>query len=87
MLTPSLYLEWEHQFEDDERLITAAFAEDPTATFSVMTDSADEDYLNYGVGLAATLPRGKSFYINYESVAGQDGIDNTTIDLGLRIEF
>lgn len=87
VLTPSLYLEWEHQFEDDERLITAAFAEDPTATFSVMTDSADEDYLNYGVGLAATLPRGKSFYINYESVAGQDGIDNTTIDLGLRIEF
>ncbi|MET0070831.1 MAG: autotransporter domain-containing protein [Candidatus Thiodiazotropha sp.] len=87
VLTPSLYLEWEHQFEDDERLITAAFAEDPTASFSVVTDSADEDYLNYGVGVAATLPRGRSFFINYESVAGQDGIDNTTIDLGLRIEF
>ncbi|MCU7929028.1 MAG: autotransporter domain-containing protein [Candidatus Thiodiazotropha sp. (ex Dulcina madagascariensis)] len=87
VLTPSVYLEWEHEFEDDERLITAAFAEDPTSSFSVVTDSADEDYLNYGFGLAATLPRGKSFFINYESVTGQDGIDNTTIDLGLRIEF
>ncbi|PUB83518.1 MAG: hypothetical protein DBP02_11345 [gamma proteobacterium symbiont of Ctena orbiculata] len=87
VLTPSVYLEWEHEFEDDERLITAAFAEDLTTAFSVMTDSKDENYLNYGFGLAATLPRGKSFFFNYESVAGQDGIDNTTIDLGLRIEF
>ncbi|MCU7906143.1 MAG: autotransporter domain-containing protein [Candidatus Thiodiazotropha sp. (ex Epidulcina cf. delphinae)] len=87
VLTPSVYLEWEHEFEDDERLITAAFVEDPTAPFSVVTDRADEDYFNYGFGLAATLPRGKSFFLNYESVTGQDGIDNTTIDLGLRIEF
>ncbi|MCU7816552.1 MAG: autotransporter domain-containing protein [Candidatus Thiodiazotropha sp. (ex Rostrolucina anterorostrata)] len=87
VLTPSVYLEWEHEFEDDERLITAAFAEDPTASFSVVTDRADEDYFNYGFGLAAMLPRGKSFFLNYESVTGRDGIDNTTIDLGLRIEF
>ncbi|MBT3042365.1 MAG: autotransporter domain-containing protein [Candidatus Thiodiazotropha sp. (ex Codakia orbicularis)] len=87
VLTPSVYLEWEHEFEDDERMITAAFAEDLTTAFSVVTDSTDENYFNYGFGLAATLPRGKSFFFNYESVAGQDGIDNTTIDLGLRIEF
>ncbi|MCM8857788.1 MAG: autotransporter domain-containing protein [Candidatus Thiodiazotropha sp.] len=87
VLTPSVYLEWEHEFEDDERLITAAFAEDPTASFSVVTDRADEDYFNYGFGLAAMLPRGKSFFLNYESVTGRDGIDNTTIDLGLRFEF
>lgn len=87
VLTPSAYLEWEHEFEDDGRMITAAFAEDPTVSFSVATDSADKNYLNYGFGLAATLPRGKSLFFNYESVSGQDGIDSTTIDLGIRIEF
>ncbi len=87
VLTPSVYLEWEHEFEDDGRLITAAFVDDPTLSFSVATDNADKNYLNYGLGLAATLPRGKSLFLNYESVSGQDGIDSTTVDLGIRIEF
>jgi outer membrane autotransporter protein len=87
VLTPSVYLEWEHEFEDDDRMITASFAEDPTVMFSVATDSTDQDYFNYGFGVAATLPRGRSFFFNYESVSGQEGIDSTTIDLGIRIEF
>jgi len=87
VLVPSAHLEWEHEFKDDGRLITAHFVEDPTSAFSIPTDNPDRDYFKYGAALSATFPRGKSAYISYASVVGQNFITSSTIDLGGRMEF
>jgi len=87
VLVPSAHAEWEHEFKDDGRLITANFVEDPTSSFSIQTDSPDRDYFKFGTALSATLPRGKSAYISYATVAGQDTITSSTIELGGRMEF
>ena len=87
VLVPSAYFEWEHEFKDDGRLITAHFIEDPSSAFSIPTDNPDRDYFKFGAALSATFPRGKSAYISYASIAGQDTITSSTIDLGGRMEF
>jgi len=87
VLTPSAYAEWEHEFKDDGRLITARFVEDPTAAFSIPTDNPDRDYFRFGAALSATFPRGKSAFISFGTVVGQDNITNSTLDLGGRMEF
>ncbi len=87
VLVPSAYAEWEHEFKDDDRLITARFVEDPSAAFSIRTDVPDRDYFKLGAALSATFPRGKSAYISVATVAGQDTITSSTIDLGARMEF
>jgi len=87
VLVPSAHFEWEHEFKDDGRLITAHFIEDPTSAFSIPTDNPDRDYFKFGAALSATFPRGKSAYISYATIAGQDTITSSTIDLGGRMEF
>ncbi len=87
VLTPSAYAEWEHEFKDDGRLITARFVEDPSTAFSIPTDNPDRDYFRFGTALSATFPRGKSAYISFGTVVGQDNITNSTLELGGRIEF
>lgn len=87
ILTPSAHVEWEHQYKDNNRLITAHFVADPSVSFSVATDSPDRNYFNVGFGMAATLPGGRSAFIDYEAVIGQDHVTNSTIDLGVRMAF
>ena len=85
--TPSAHLEWEHQYRNDQRKITARFVEDPSAPFQISTDSPDRNYFNLGMSLAATWPGGRSGFISYETVLGQSHFRNNTFDLGVRQEF
>ncbi|MCF6323083.1 MAG: autotransporter outer membrane beta-barrel domain-containing protein [Gammaproteobacteria bacterium] len=87
VLVSSAHIEWEHEFKDDDRLITARFVENPTTAFSIQTDAPDRNYFKLGTALSATFPRGKSAYISVATVAGQDTITSSTIDLGARMEF
>ena len=87
VLIPSAHVELEHEFQDDSRLITASFVEDPTAPFSISTDTPDRNYFNFGLALTATFANGRSAYVSYESVAGRDDITHSAIDLGIRMEF
>ena len=87
ILSPSAHVEWEHQYKDNNRLITAHFVADPGVSFSVATDNPDRNYFNVGFGVAATLPEGRSAFIDYEAVIGQAHVTNSTIDLGVRLAF
>jgi len=85
--TPSAHLEWEHQYRNDQRLITARFVEDPATPFQISTDSPDRNYFNLGLAVAAAWPGGRSGFISYETVLGQTNIRNYTFDFGVRQEF
>jgi uncharacterized protein with beta-barrel porin domain len=85
--TPSAHLEWERQYRNDQRLITARFIQDPSAPFQISTNSPDRNYFNLGMSLAATWPGGRSGFISCETVVGQAHFRNNTFDLGVRQEF
>ena len=85
--TPSAHLEWEHQYRNDQRMITARFVEDPSAPFQISTDSPDRNYFNLGLSMAATWPGGRSGFVSYEMVLGQSNLSSYTFDFGVRQEF
>ncbi|MEW8049725.1 MAG: autotransporter outer membrane beta-barrel domain-containing protein [Candidatus Thiodiazotropha sp.] len=88
VLIPQLRFEWEHEFKDDSRFISARFVNDPTRSiFVIETDEADRDYFNLGIGLSAVFAQGRSGYLFYETRLDQDDVTLHMINAGLRIEF
>jgi outer membrane autotransporter protein len=85
---PHLLLEWEHEFKDDSRLITARFLNDPTqSSFTLKTDSPDTNFFNLGAGLSATYRGGLSGFLYYETTLGQKNFTRNSILGGVRFEF
>ncbi len=80
--------EWEHEFRDNSRAISAQFAYDPTRTsFDIASDSPDRNYFNLGLGVTAVFANGRSGFFHYESRLGQDNIRQYWINGGIRIEL
>ncbi len=88
VIVPQLTLEWEHEFADDAREISAAFVYDPNNQFfEISTDSPDRDYMNVGIGFSMVTKGGKSGFLVYERKIDQTNIEQNTIKGGLRFEF
>ncbi len=88
VLVPTLYGEWEHEFEDDGHTIKARFVGDPTnTTFRAETNDPDENYFVVGGGLSAVLKGGTQLFVEYSILLGHDDIDNQIITGGLRLAF
>lgn len=88
VLLPQLRVEWEHEFEDGKRTITTRFVNDPGAQpISFATDDPDRNFFNLGIALAATLQRGLSAFLDYETVVALDNVTRYSITLGVRMEL
>ncbi len=87
VLSPSLHLEWVHQYENGSRLIGGHFVGDPGASFNIQSDAPDRNYFNAGLGLVVTLPRGLSGFFNYETMLARNHVSNTLIQFGARMQF
>jgi uncharacterized protein YhjY with autotransporter beta-barrel domain len=88
VLLPQLRFEWEHEFMNDSRTITARFVNDPVGQpIRTSTDDPDRDFVNLGVGLAATFPGGVSAFVNYETVLALDDVTRHNITLGVRADL
>ena len=88
VLRPTLRLAYLHEFEDDARLIRALFAEDVTANeFAIPTEEPDRDYFNLTAGLTATLARGRTVYLIYDTDLERDDLDIYTFTFGARFEL
>jgi outer membrane autotransporter protein len=88
VLVPQLRFEWEHEFEDDMRFVSARFVNDPTRSeFAIETDKADTDYFNLGFGLTAVFSQGKNVYFFYETRLDQDDVTLHRVNAGIRFEF
>ena len=85
---PQARLEWVHEFNNDSRFIDGRFVYiDPQPTFSVATDDPDRNYFNLGLGVSATFGAGKSGYLYYETLLGQQDIQRHALAAGVRFEF
>lgn len=88
VLMPSLQIEYVKEFKDDADGLVTSFAFDPTNTAIVIDgDEIDQDFLNIGLGLSGVFANGRSGYIYYEHVAGKDRTSQSSLAIGIRIEF
>jgi len=88
VLVPYAQLEWVSEFEDDPGQVVSRFAFDPTRTAIIVeSDAIDSDYLNFGLGLSGVFANGKSAFLYYERIIGQDRMSSDSLAAGLRIEF
>ena len=88
VLLPQVRIEWEHEFKNDSRLLTARFVNDPVGQpILFTTGNPDRNYANLGVSLSATFRRGIAAFIDYETVLGLANVSGNFITLGVRGEF
>lgn len=88
VLMPHLQLEWEHEFKDDPQAIEARFINDPTGSaMLVRGDPLDRNYFRLGLGLSMVLTRGRSGFFYYERLSGMNGMAQSNLALGFRMEF
>ncbi|MBK7146818.1 MAG: autotransporter outer membrane beta-barrel domain-containing protein [Xanthomonadales bacterium] len=88
VLLPSAQIEWVNEFEDDPELLVTRFLHDPTQTpILIESDRIDDNYFNIGLGLSGVFASGRSAYLYYEHVAGQERMSSDSLAIGIRIEF
>ena len=88
VLLPQVRIEWEHEFKNDSRILTAQFLSDPQRQpIRYTTDNPDRNYANIGVALSATFRGGIAAFIDYETVLGLANVSRHDITLGIRGEF
>jgi uncharacterized protein with beta-barrel porin domain len=89
ILVPSIRVEWEHQYLNNDQNIpmTLASAAAGTGNFTIQTGKPDRDYVNLGGSISATLPEGGSAFLRYEARLGQSDISNHIVEVGIKIPF
>lgn len=92
IVTPYINMDWEHEFDNDARTITAQFAEvsssfDTFNTISIVTDDPDRDYANLGLGIATVLPGGVQLFCDYSTILFHEYVSLHTVVAGVRFEF
>ncbi len=87
VLVPHLRLASQHEMEDDLRVITARFANDPGATrFRFFTDAPDSSFFQLAAGVSLVMENGVSAYVDYETLTGYNNLESSTLTLGVRFE-
>jgi outer membrane autotransporter protein len=88
ILLPSAQIEWVNEFENDPELLVTRFLHDPSETpILIESTREDDNFFNLGLGLSGVFASGKSAYLYFEHVAGQDRMSSNSLAIGVRIEF
>ena len=88
VIVPQVRFEWNHEFENDTRIVKARYTYDPFNTvLGIPTDSPDRDYFTLGASLSATFSGGVSGFIDYQTLLGLKQVTTHLITAGIRAEF
>lgn len=87
VLIPLLRAEWQHEFMNDSRLLTAYQSNSPNIITQLYTDSPDRDFVNLGVGVSAVFAHGISGFFYYEAMLANRFINAHAFNGGIRMEF
>lgn len=88
VISPQFSIDWEHQHEDDIRVVSGRFIGDITnTTVSIETEDQDRNYFNAGFTLNAVFKGGFSAYTRYEVDLERDDFDVYDFSIGGRWEL
>lgn len=90
VIVSQLNLDWIHEFEDDQRVIIAHFAEDLRANPSqlrFLNESPDRDVLVARFSAVAVFAHGVSAFGSIQNLFGHDYLDRYGASVGVRVDF
>ncbi|GLS24736.1 autotransporter outer membrane beta-barrel domain-containing protein [Marinibactrum halimedae] len=88
VITPSISLDWEKEFKDDDLSIRGLFVGDPSQTaFELSSERAEQNFANARFGLNAIFKGGFSAYAVIDTDLNRDNASNQAYSLGVRWEL
>lgn len=88
VVVPFASVEWNHEFANDTRSLTAKYTHDPNNNFfAIPTDDPDRNYATVSIGLSALLRNGLSAFTTFSTVEGLSNVRNRGLVAGVRKEF
>ena len=88
VIVPFASIEWNHEFDNDTRSLTAKYTSDPFNNFfAIPTDNPDRNYATLSIGASAQFRNGFSAFATLSTVEGLKDVKNRGIVFGLRKEF
>lgn len=90
VIVPQLNLDWLHESRDDQRFITARFADDLRANPSklrFLNAAPDRDTFRMRLSTVAVFAHGVNAFWSVEGLAGHDYIDRYGLAMGIRVEL
>jgi outer membrane autotransporter protein len=86
MIIPELSGAWRHDFGDDRQTFTAAFPDDPAATFKVVSSKISQDSALVGAGITVALAKNFELVLNYSGLLNPD-VDVHNGSFGFRVTW
>jgi uncharacterized protein with beta-barrel porin domain len=99
IVTPSVRVEWHHEFKDEQRSLQAKYALDVTpgsspstfatcdSCFAIPEDRPESNFAVAGAGLSMLLPHRLQGYLFYERLVGDSHLTSNALALGIRGVF
>lgn len=90
VIVPYVRGEYHHEFENDARVVSAAYADVATTgagNFALRTDKPDDSYTQATAGVSVVLAHGLQGYLQYQQVFSLDTYSDRVITGGARYEF
>jgi uncharacterized protein YhjY with autotransporter beta-barrel domain len=90
VVLPQLNVDWVHEYQDDQRFISARFAEDLRPDPSILrflNQAPDRDWFVVRASTSAVFPHGVSTFMALETMAGHTYIDRYRASVGVRAEL
>lgn len=86
-IQPSVRLAAVHEFKNKTRYAYSELVSTPGTGFVIATDAPDCNYLNFGLGMAATLNNGAQLFLDFEKRTQDRLLKNWALNLGALVEF
>jgi uncharacterized protein YhjY with autotransporter beta-barrel domain len=88
VLVPQMYVNWVHEFENDQRTENFSFDDDENSVqYQYEDEPPDRNFFELALGVSAVLPNGWQTYAQYRTLLGHDDIDSHVGVLGMRTDF
>lgn len=94
VIQPYANLEFHHEFDDDSRVATAFYLNDPyfavgdrTYAVNLTTDAPDENFFLLSLGTSILRAGGAQFFVNYDTLLGLSDVTSHKFTVGVRLEL
>lgn len=86
-IIPSISIASEHEMQNNERAIRASFIQAPSASFRVLTEEPDRDYLTASFSISMVSDENVSAFIRYTTTIQQDNYRSDSLGVGAQFAF